>query len=292
MAWISSHTVLMRHRKLIELARELRLKPVYVLGHLHALWHNALEQAEDGDLSQWSDEFISESACYSGDAPQFVSLLQKYKWLDNKIIHDWLDYVGKFLIVKYKDNNKKRLEEIWSKHGQAYGSKEKQPLRKGSGKEVVRKQKGSLYTTSSSFPSSSLDSIKKKPVPAKAVTPNLTAKKLSQDLYDFLIGINPDQKQPNFESWTRVFDLMLRVDNRTEEQIRYILNWLYKSTDKNALFWRRNILSPNKLRDHFDRLILIVKDLQPKTNGVNDMIQGLLNDIDKEDLNNAKAVLF
>lgn len=145
MAWISSNTVLMRHRKLIELARELRLKPVYLLGHLHALWHNALEQAEDGDLSQWSDEFIAESACYSGDSPQFVSLLQKHKWLDGKIIHDWLDYVGKYLTIKYKENNKSRLEEIWAKHGKSYGEKEsKSQLPKGSGKEVERKQKGNL----------------------------------------------------------------------------------------------------------------------------------------------------
>lgn len=279
MAWISSHTVLMRHRKLIELARDLRLKPVYVLGHLHALWHNALEQAEDGDLSQWSDEFISESACYSGDAPQFVSLLQKYKWLDNKIIHDWLDYVGKFLIVKYKDNNKKRLEEIWLKHGQAYGRKEKQPLHKRSGKEVERKQKGSLYTTSSSFPSS--DSILFKEIGA-------TPKKLAQDLYDQIIKINPNQKSPNFESWSKSFDLMIKSDNRTEAQIRFIINWLYTATDKDALFWRKNILSPNKLRDHFDRLILIVKD-NNKSSGTNDMIQGLLDEIDKEASSNATS---
>jgi len=76
MAWIESHTILIRHRKLIDLSHDLRLRPVYVMGHLHALWHAALEQAEDGDLSQWSDEFIASSACYPGSAPQFVSLLQ------------------------------------------------------------------------------------------------------------------------------------------------------------------------------------------------------------------------
>lgn len=116
MAWIESHTVLIRHRKLVECARELRLKPVYLLGHLHVLWHIALEQAEDGDLSQWSDEFIAESACYPGDAPQFVSLLQKHRWLDGKVIHDWLDYAGRYLEAKYKTSNPEKLKAIQEMH--------------------------------------------------------------------------------------------------------------------------------------------------------------------------------
>jgi len=121
MAWIESHTVLLRHRKLKEFARELRLSPVYAMGHLHSLWHNALEQAEDGDLSAWSDEFIAESASYSGDAPKFVRLLQKHKWLDGKVIHDWLDCAGMYLTRKYSSSNREKLAEIWSKHRRCYG---------------------------------------------------------------------------------------------------------------------------------------------------------------------------
>lgn len=116
MAWIESHTVLIRHRKLIELAKELRIRPVYALGHLHSLWHNALEQQEDGDLSSWSDELIAELSEFTGDAPQYVRLLQKHKWLEEKLIHDWLDYAGKYLTSKYRTSNPKRLKEIYKKH--------------------------------------------------------------------------------------------------------------------------------------------------------------------------------
>lgn len=117
MAWIESHTVLSRHRKLKELALLLRLKPVYAMGHLHALWHDALEQQEDGDLSAWSDELIAESAQFDGDAPKFVSLLQDCGWLDGRLIHDWLEYAGRYLESKYRTSNPKRLIEIWAKHG-------------------------------------------------------------------------------------------------------------------------------------------------------------------------------
>jgi hypothetical protein len=132
MPWVESHTVLLRHRKLIELAQDLRLKPVYTLGHLHALWHAALEQQEDGDLTSWSDELIADLSCYAGDAPQYVSLLQQHKWLDGKLIHDWLDYAGKYLTAKYRTANPRKLRLILEKHHKNYsrskvGKKSTQP---------------------------------------------------------------------------------------------------------------------------------------------------------------------
>lgn len=120
-AWIESHTVLIRHRKLVDLASKLRLKPVYVLGHFHALWHTALEQAEDGDLSSWSDEFVAASSYYEGDCAKFVSLLESTGWLDEgRLLHDWLDYAGRYLEARYRSSNPERLREIWKKHGRDY----------------------------------------------------------------------------------------------------------------------------------------------------------------------------
>lgn len=132
MAWIESHTVLSRHRKMKELARSLRLKPVYVMGHLHALWHDALEQQEDGDLTKWSDELIAESSQFDGDIPRYVSLLQEHGWLDGRLIHDWLDYAGGYLAGKYHSSNREKLITIWAKHGKEYGRK-----KEGSEKEVI-----------------------------------------------------------------------------------------------------------------------------------------------------------
>jgi len=125
MAWIESHTVLMRHRKVIEMAKELRIRRSYVIGHLHALWHATLEQAEDGDLSQWSDELIAELADYNGDAPQFVQLLQKHGFLDGKLIHDWTEYAGRYLDSKYRTSNPKKLRDIYKKHGGQTKAKKK-----------------------------------------------------------------------------------------------------------------------------------------------------------------------
>ena len=121
MAWIESHTVLMRHRKVAHLANALRLRRSAIIGHLHALWHAALEQQDDGDLSSWSDEFIAECSDFPGDAPQYVRLLQEAGWLDGKLLHDWPDYAGAFLRSRYASGNRERLVAIWAKHGRPYG---------------------------------------------------------------------------------------------------------------------------------------------------------------------------
>lgn len=141
MAWIESHTILINHKKLRDLARELRLRPSYIMGHLHALWHVALDQQENGDLSSWSDESIAEYSDYPGDAPQYVRLLQKYRWLDGKKIHDWLDYAGKFLTRKYSTSNREKLSEIWLIHGRVYGGETV-----ASGKRVNSEPKATLPT--------------------------------------------------------------------------------------------------------------------------------------------------
>ena len=121
MAWIESHTVLIRHRKLREVARSLGLRPSHMMCHLHALWHAALEKQEDGDLSSWSDAFIADQADYPGDAEAFISTLVHHRWLEeNRLIHDWLDYAGHWLRRKYSSGNRSKLEDIWARHGRTY----------------------------------------------------------------------------------------------------------------------------------------------------------------------------
>lgn len=111
-----------RHRKIKAVACGLGIKPVVMLGHAHALWHAVLEQQEDGDLSGWTDELIAEYACYDGDAARFVALLQQEHLLDGRLVHDWLDYAGPYLIRRYKTRNRQRLVEIWAIHGRVYGN--------------------------------------------------------------------------------------------------------------------------------------------------------------------------
>jgi hypothetical protein len=111
MAWIESHTVIIRHRKLIGLSSDLKIRRAYAMGHLHSLWHSAIEQQEDGNLSTWSDAMIAESADYPGDPKRLVHSLKINNWLErDRRLHDWWDYAGPFLRSKYK-----RSPEKWER---------------------------------------------------------------------------------------------------------------------------------------------------------------------------------
>lgn len=65
---------------------------------------------------------LADAAEFTGDAPQFVSLLRKHRWMDGGLLHDWLDYSGLYLTRKYSKGRKERLVEIWAKHGRVYGN--------------------------------------------------------------------------------------------------------------------------------------------------------------------------
>lgn len=52
-----------------------------------------------------------------------------------------------------------------------------------------------------------------------------------------------------FQTWCLEIDKMIRIDKRTESQVKTVIDWLPKDD-----FWRSNILSGAKLRKQFDTL--------------------------------------
>lgn len=74
-------------------------------------------------------------------------------------------------------------------------------------------------------------------------------------LFELMQMNNPDAKKPNFDKWADEFRLIRERDNRTDEQIKYLIRW----TQHDA-FWKSNILSPSKLRKQWDQLALKAKE--------------------------------
>jgi hypothetical protein len=81
----------------------------------------------------------------------------------------------------------------------------------------------------------------------------------AQLLFKLMLQNNPSAKEPNLDKWANDFRLMRERDNRTDEQIKYLINW-----SQNDEFWRANILSPSKLRKQFDTLIAKIKSEREK----------------------------
>ena len=74
---------------------------------------------------------------------------------------------------------------------------------------------------------------------------------LASFLHELIRQNNPNVKHPNLQTWSKDFDMILRVDLRPVEDVRKIIEWCQQDS-----FWQSNILSPKKLRKQFDRLSL------------------------------------
>jgi len=70
-------------------------------------------------------------------------------------------------------------------------------------------------------------------------------------LFSKILKINPEHKKPNMEKWAEHADKMLRIDNRNIQQIYRIIDFAH-----NDSFWVKNILSTQKLREQFDKLVI------------------------------------
>lgn len=101
------------------------------------------------------------------------------------------------------------------------------------------------------------NTTKKKTSCQKFSTSDLENAKL---LFELMLLNNPSAKEPNFDKWANDFRLMREKDNRTDEAIKYLINWTQKDD-----FWSTNILSPAKLRKQFDALVVKIKKEKAKT---------------------------
>ena len=84
--------------------------------------------------------------------------------------------------------------------------------------------------------------------------------KLAKLLYQLIKNENPAWYiKPNWDTWSEDIDKINRLDNRTFEQIEWMINWCQQDP-----FWKQNILSPAKLRKQFNNLIIKAKGKQKK----------------------------
>ncbi|WP_027633079.1 hypothetical protein [Clostridium hydrogeniformans] len=75
--------------------------------------------------------------------------------------------------------------------------------------------------------------------------------RLAEYLFNHIKSNNPKTRKPNFQTWSKEFDKILRIDNRDLEEVKELIVFSQKHE-----FWHRNILSPSSLRKQYDRLLL------------------------------------
>lgn len=75
--------------------------------------------------------------------------------------------------------------------------------------------------------------------------------------YESLKSLNPKLKKPDLNKWAIEIDRMMRIDERSEEEIRTVIKYVIHQHDNpssDGFRWSNNVLSPEKLRKHFAQL--------------------------------------
>ena len=103
MAWIPSHQELRDHPKTRRAARRAGVSIPTIIGHLHLIWHWALDHAPDGDLDKYDAEDIADAAMWEDDPETLVKALVECGpggtqgfITDGWKLHDWDEYGGAY----------------------------------------------------------------------------------------------------------------------------------------------------------------------------------------------------
>lgn len=70
-------------------------------------------------------------------------------------------------------------------------------------------------------------------------------------IFGLLLVLLPGHRRPNFKRWAEDVRLMRERDGRTDSEIRDLFTWANRDP-----FWRKNVLSPAKLREKWERLAI------------------------------------
>ena len=114
MAWIEVHQSLPGHRKTLETAAMLHVKPREVVGLIVDLWLWSVDQAPEGDVTHISDSVLAMAAGWEGDATEFAGALTTAGFIERdengRRIHDWYEYAGKWIEKRKTDAERKKTE--------------------------------------------------------------------------------------------------------------------------------------------------------------------------------------
>lgn len=130
MAWVEFHGArIKRLKKFSDFRRSLQWSVNEALGFLGSFWCEVMELCENGDISGWTPEYVCDLTGLSLSPERVWNALVTNNWIDvtsdgRFLIHDWLDYAGRFLRNKYasSESGKEYLKDVWRLHGRDYGN--------------------------------------------------------------------------------------------------------------------------------------------------------------------------
>lgn len=121
MAWVEFHaTRIIKLKKFSDFRTSLQMSKHEALGVLGSFWCEVIELREDGDITDWTPEYITELLGLKL-SPERVWKALEAGWVDNvnerKVVHDWWDTAGTYLSNRYRSSNPEKLHKIREKLG-------------------------------------------------------------------------------------------------------------------------------------------------------------------------------
>ena len=74
---------------------------------------------------------------------------------------------------------------------------------------------------------------------------------LSELMWTLIKKNNPTFKEPNFNDWSKAFDIILNKDNRNFQEVTELIKWIYLENG----FWGTHILNPWYFRDCYEKVL-------------------------------------
>lgn len=84
--------------------------------------------------------------------------------------------------------------------------------------------------------------------------------KLAKFMFKEIRKNDPKYKEPNWNRWADDFRKLVELDNRNKSEVCQVIKNIYQDE-----FWKKNILSPSKLRSKYPRFAMEVNDSQHRS---------------------------
>ena len=235
-------------------------------GQLIDLWLTAAMDRPDGLLTDWDDIDIALAAGYDGNAAEFVKALIDTGWIDvlpggERRLHDWDENQPWASGAQARSEAARNAANArWKKR---LGNRSECPEHAvGNADECGPHAEGmpgacgghSGGHAEGNAPSP-IPSPSPKPTPKKTFSSDSDEIRLSKLLFDLILENDPKARSPDFQKWAVHVDRMIRLDERTPEEIEAVIRWCQADE-----FWKGNILSTTKLRDQFSQLVIKSKE--------------------------------
>ncbi|GIO36910.1 hypothetical protein J41TS12_17710 [Paenibacillus antibioticophila] len=247
-----------------------------------------MEFAQDGDVSKFEAEDIADAMEYDGDPDVLMDALIYAGYIDQtetgRVIHDWYDYAGKLIERRKSDALRKansRRKPAEDNKDSADSPKDVQRTTDGNGAESICNPNPNLNPNHKDIKDScpepppanqddspSEDSGKKgKKKPEYA--PDSQYYKMAvyfKSLIDEMSqaeGLTHLTDRTNLQTWADDFRKLVVLDKQSDTAlIKSVMDWVVKDP-----FWKSNVLSAEKFRAQFAKLVIAKNNSGKKSSG-------------------------